>query len=209
MKRISLLMGVLFITLSCSLQAINQDNKIMNDSRLSKATFGAGCFWCVEAIFQELNGVDTVLSGYSGGEVDNPTYEAVCAGTTGHAEVIQVLYDSTVITYETLLEVFWKVHDPTTLNQQGADVGTQYRSVIYYHNEDQRTLAESYKVKLDKAGIWQDAIVTEISAFDTMYVAEAYHQNYYSENGSTNGYCRMVITPKVEKFRGVFHELLK
>lgn len=175
---------------------------------MSIATFGNGCFWCTEAIFQELKGVSKVESGYSGGHVKNPAYREVSNGTTGHAEVIQVTYDPAVITYAELLEVFWKTHDPTTLNRQGADVGTQYRSVVFYHDEEQKHLAEEYKQKLDAAGIWDNPIVTEISPLTNYYKAEDYHQNYYNLN-SNQGYCRMVIVPKLEKFRAVFKDKLK
>lgn len=172
------------------------------------ATFGNGCFWCTEAIFQQLKGVSKVESGYSGGHVKNPSYREVCNGTTGHAEVIQITYDPAVISFEELLEVFWKTHDPTTLNRQGADVGTQYRSAVFYHDEEQKKLAEEYKAKLDKAGIWPDPIVTEITAFANFYKAEDYHQNYFNLNGN-QPYCRAVIVPKVEKFREVFKDKLK
>jgi peptide-methionine (S)-S-oxide reductase len=172
------------------------------------ATFGAGCFWCVEAVFQMLDGVDKVVSGYAGGEVDNPTYKQVCEGTTGHAEVCQISYDPEVISFDELLEVFWKTHDPTTLNRQGADVGTQYRSVVFYHDEDQKNLAEEYKLRLEEAEIFDDPIVTEISPLSKFYVAEDYHQNYYNNNAS-QPYCSYVITPKLEKFEKVFRDKLK
>ncbi|CAN5146685.1 peptide-methionine (S)-S-oxide reductase MsrA [soil metagenome] len=172
------------------------------------ATFGNGCFWCTEAIFQLLKGVSKVESGYSGGHVKNPAYREVSNGTTGHAEAIQITYDPTVISFEELLEVFWKTHDPTTLNQQGADKGTQYRSAIFYHDDEQKRLAEEYKQKLDKAHIWDSPIVTEITPFTNFYKAEDYHQNYYNLN-SGQGYCRAVIVPKLEKFRAVFKDKLK
>jgi peptide-methionine (S)-S-oxide reductase len=175
---------------------------------LQKATFGSGCFWCTEAIFERLNGVVDVESGYSGGKVDNPTYEEVCSGTTGHAEVTQITYDSSVISYDELLEVFWKTHDPTTLNRQGNDVGTQYRSVIFYHNEEQKRLAEKYKGELNKSGAWEMPIVTEITAYKNFFSAEKYHQDYY-ENNPNQGYCSFVIAPKVEKFEKVFKDKLK
>ncbi|TKG89615.1 peptide-methionine (S)-S-oxide reductase [Puteibacter caeruleilacunae] len=182
--------------------------KNMKDDKLALATFGNGCFWCTEAIFQQLKGVEKVAPGYSGGESKNPTYKEVCSGLTGHAEVIQISYNPNEISYEKLLEVFWKTHDPTTLNRQGADVGTQYRSVIFYHNEEQKKLAEKYMKKLDESGAYDDPIVTEISAFDKFYVAEDYHTNYYNNN-KNQGYCRVVIQPKVEKFKKVFEEDLK
>jgi peptide methionine sulfoxide reductase msrA/msrB len=172
------------------------------------ATFGAGCFWCVEAVFQELKGVISVTSGYAGGHVKNPSYKEVCYGTTGHAEVAQIVYDPSVTSYDELLEVFWQTHDPTTLNRQGADEGTQYRSVIFYHNDTQKERAEYYKQELDASGAWDRPIVTEISPLPTFYPAEDYHQNYYSTNPE-QGYCRAVIRPKVEKFRKVFADKLK
>lgn len=174
----------------------------------AQATFGNGCFWCTEAVFQRLKGVDTVVSGYSGGQVPNPTYKQVCTGTTGHAEAIQIAYDPKVITFEELLEVFWKTHDPTTLNRQGPDQGTQYRSVIFYHDAEQKRLAEHYKKKLDAAGIFSAPIVTEISPFTIFYSAEDYHQNYYNENAS-QGYCRVMIKPKLEKLKQIFQDKLK
>ena len=172
------------------------------------ATFGSGCFWCTEAIFQNLKGVERVTSGYSGGTKENPTYKEVCSGNTGHAEVIQVVFDPAVINYNELLEVFWKTHDPTTLNRQGNDVGTQYRSVIFYQNENQKKLAEYYKAELEKSKIWDDPIVTEIVPYKNFYTAEDYHQNYYEQNTS-QPYCSFVITPKIEKFKKVFKEKLK
>jgi peptide-methionine (S)-S-oxide reductase len=175
---------------------------------LQKATFGSGCFWCTEAIFERLKGVKSVVSGYSGGKVENPTYKEVCTGTTGHAEVTQITYDPEVISFDELLEVFWKTHDPTTLNRQGNDVGTQYRSVIFYHNEEQKKLAEKYKDELNKSGAWDKPIVTEISPFTKFYPAEDYHQEYY-ENNPNQGYCAFVIAPKVEKFEKVFKDKLK
>ncbi|MCV9385576.1 peptide-methionine (S)-S-oxide reductase MsrA [Reichenbachiella sp. ABR2-5] len=172
------------------------------------ATFGNGCFWCTEAIFSELKGVSKVESGYSGGQTKNPTYKEVCSGTTGHAEVLQITYDPAVISFDELLEVFWKTHDPTTLNRQGNDVGTQYRSVVFYHNDTQKALAEKYKKELDASGAFADPIVTEITAFDVFYPAEDYHQNYYELNGE-QPYCNFVIRPKVEKFKKVFKDKLK
>jgi len=181
---------------------------INNMDSLQVATFGSGCFWCTEAIFERVNGVVKVESGYSGGTVENPTYEEVCTGTTGHAEVTQITYDPSVISFDELLEIFWKTHDPTTLNKQGNDVGTQYRSVIFYHNEEQKELAEKYKSELDKSGAWDNPIVTEISPFNNFYPAEGYHQDYY-ENNPKQGYCAFVIAPKVEKFEKVFKNKLK
>ncbi len=192
-------------------QDVSQIPKLMvsdTSQSIQTATFGAGCFWCVEAIFQQLDGVQTVASGYSGGHVDNPTYEQVCSGTTGHAEEIQVTYDPRQITYPELLEAFWSSHDPTTLNRQGADVGTQYRSVIYYHNEEQKAFAEQYKNELNAENTFGKPIVTEISPMSKFYKAENYHQNYYNLNGS-QPYCSIVIKPKLEKFKKVFKDKLK
>jgi len=172
------------------------------------ATFGAGCFWCVEAVFQQLDGVESVASGYAGGGLPNPTYEQVCSGQTGHAEVCQIRYTPSKISYAELLEVFWKTHDPTTLNRQGADQGTQYRSVIFYHNERQRQSAEKYRNELDASKAWDDPIVTEISASVDFYEAERSHQNYYVLNPRA-GYCQFVIVPKMNKFREVFGAKLK
>ncbi len=172
------------------------------------ATFGEGCFWCVEAVFQQLEGVISVQSGYAGGTIENPTYKQVCTGTTGHAEVCQIHFDPAKISFDELLEVFWKTHDPTTLNRQGADEGTQYRSVIFYHDEQQRALAEKRKKELDASGAWSDPIVTEISPLLKFFPAEDYHQNYYRSNPQ-QGYCRIVIRPKLDKFEKVFGDKLK
>ncbi len=167
------------------------------------ATFGAGCFWCVEAVFENVNGVESVVSGYSGGKRPNPTYEQVSTPASGHAEACQVTFDPEKVTYAELLEIFWKTHDPTTKDRQGNDVGTQYRSVIFYHEEEQRRLAEHYKKKLGEARVYDDPIVTEIVKFEAFYPAEKYHQNYYATNPD-QPYCRFVIQPKVEKFKKVF-----
>jgi peptide-methionine (S)-S-oxide reductase len=183
-------------------------NYMDGKSESKLATFGSGCFWCTEAIFQRLNGVDKVVSGYSGGHVDNPTYEQVCSGMTGHAESIQINYDSSKVSYDELLEVFWKIHDPTTKNRQGNDVGPQYRSVIFYHDAEQKKLAGAYKAKLEAEKIWDRPIVTEIVPFSKFWPAEDYHQNYYNNN-SSKGYCTVVITPKIEKFRKIFKDRLK
>jgi peptide-methionine (S)-S-oxide reductase len=177
-------------------------------ARTELATLGAGCFWCVEAIYQQLDGVLSVESGYAGGHVVNPTYEQVCEKTTGHAEVCQIRFDPDKISYDELLEVFWKTHDPTTPNRQGADVGPQYRSVIFYHSERQRDLAERYKRELNEKRVFDAPIVTEISPITQFYRAEGYHQNYYRSN-PYQGYCRLVIQPKVDKFRQVFKAKLK
>ncbi len=175
---------------------------------LDTATFGEGCFWCTESFFQQLKGVKKVVSGYSGGSVPNPTYQEVCMGTTGHAEVSNIIYDPAVISFDRLLEAFWKSHDPTTLNRQGNDVGPQYRSVIFYHNEQQKQKAESYKKKLDLSGAFDKPIVTAIEPLVNFYPAENYHQDYY-ENNPDKAYCQFVIRPKLEKFRKVFKEELK
>jgi peptide-methionine (S)-S-oxide reductase len=172
------------------------------------ATFAGGCFWCTEAVFQRLKGVGKVVSGYSGGHVDNPTYEQVCAGSTGHAESIQISYDPALVSFDQLLEVFWKTHDPTTKNRQGNDFGPQYRSVIFYHDAEQEKLAEAYKSKLGAEHIWDKPIVTEIVPFTKFWPAENYHQNYYNNN-LTQGYCTLVITPKIEKFKKIFKDRLK
>ncbi len=179
-----------------------------NTLRTDTATFGTGCFWCTEAIFQQLDGVLKVTSGYSGGEVPNPTYKEVCEGTTGHAECVEIVYDPEKITFDELLEVFWQTHDPTTLNRQGNDVGTQYRSAIFYHNADQKAKAEKYKAELSKSGAWDKPLVTEITAASVFYPAENYHQDYYNNNGSAP-YCYYVIKPKMEKFEKVFKDKLK
>ncbi len=171
-------------------------------------TFGTGCFWCSEAIFERVKGVISAEAGYSGGEIPHPTYQQVSQGNTGYAEVVQVVYNPDEISLEKLLEIFWKTHNPTTLNRQGADVGTQYRSAIFYHNAGQRKLAQGYKEKLEKAGIWPNPVVTEISPYKNFYPAEKYHQEYYRNNPSA-GYCQFVITPKIEKFEKVFKEVIK
>lgn len=174
---------------------------------LEVATVGGGCFWCVEAIYQELRGVERVVSGYAGGHVDNPTYRQICSGTTGHAEVTQIYFDPEQLSYEDLLYVFWRTHDPTTLNRQGADVGTQYRSTIMTHNERQREIAERSRAETDASGLYPNPIVTEIVPLTTFYEAEDYHQNYYRSNPN-QPYCRAVIDPKVSKFRKSFQERL-
>jgi len=175
---------------------------------LEIATFGGGCFWCSEAIFDRVNGVLKVESGYSGGTVANPDYKMVTTGSTGHAEVIQVTFDPQVVSFVELLEIFFKTHDPTTLNRQGADVGTQYRSVVLYHNEQQKIVTQQVIQQLNSEKIWSDPIVTEVVPFEVFYKAEAYHQEYY-ENNPNLGYCRLVITPKMEKFEKIFNEKLK
>ncbi len=180
----------------------------MNSIELSKATFAAGCFWCIQAMFQQLNGVESVLPGYMGGDTENPTYKEVCTGNTNHAEVCQITYNPDIISYEELLEVFWQVHNPTTLNRQGADVGTQYRSAIFYHNANQQKVAEDLKEALDQSGAWDNSIVTEIVPATTFYPAEDYHNNYF-KNNPQNNYCAYVVKPKIEKFKKVFQDKLK
>lgn len=179
----------------------------MADS-LEMTTLGGGCFWCLEAVYQELQGVQSAVSGYAGGAVENPTYYQVCNGTTGHAEVVQITFDPKIITFEDILYVFWRTHDPTTLNRQGYDVGTQYRSIILYHSEQQRASAEKSKRDTDASGLWPNPIVTEISPFTTFYKAEDYHQNFYRDN-PYQPYCRAIIDPKITKLRKEFREKLK
>jgi peptide-methionine (S)-S-oxide reductase len=214
MKRFSIALSALMVLLvvgsSCGQKSKGEKTTTVTETKpgMELATFGSGCFWCTEAIFLNVQGVEKVESGYSGGKVKNPTYREVCSGLTGHAEVIQVTYDPKVVSYDELLEIFWQTHDPTTLNRQGADEGTQYRSVVFYHNDEQKTLAEGYKKKLTEAKAFDDPIVTEISPFTIFYKAEDYHQNYYNLNGSAP-YCSFVIKPKLDKFKKVFKEKLK
>ncbi len=170
---------------------------ISGSGQTETATFGSGCFWCTEAIFRSLKGVETVESGYSGGQLKNPTYNEICTGETGHAEVIQITFDPQVIKFQELLEVFWETHDPTTLNRQGADVGTQYRSVIFYHSPEQKEIAGKYKAELNSENVFGKPVVTEITAFGKFYKAENYHQDYFANNRS-QGYCQFVIVPKLE-----------
>ncbi len=175
---------------------------------LKEATFGAGCFWCIEACYSEMKGIIEVYPGYAGGQTINPTYNQVCEGKTGHAEVARIVYNDEEITFEELLEVFWFVHNPTQLNRQGNDIGTQYRSVVFYHDEEQKKITEEYKARLTKEEVWDQQIVTEIVPIANFYKAEAYHQNYFKSNPE-NMYCQAVVRPKVEKFRKVFGEKLK
>ena len=177
-------------------------------SKLETATLGAGCFWCVEAIFQDLRGMHQVISGYAGGTVENPTYRQVCSETTGHAEVVQITFAPEVISLEDLLYVFWRTHDPTTLNRQAADMGTQYRSAIFYHSEEQKAIAEKSKKETDASGLWPNPIVTEIVPFTNFYETEGYHQNYYLLNPN-QPYCQLAIHPKVGKFKKEFQAQLK
>ena len=195
---------------SAKTQTSNLNASMINvNEKLDTATFATGCFWCTEAIFEELKGVIKVISGYSNGHVPNPTYKEVCTGETGHAECVQIQYEPDKISYDELLEVFFQVHDPTTLNRQGADVGTQYRSAIFYNNEEQRQKAEYYKAELDKSGAFKNPIVTEIARAETFYPAEDYHQEYYINNRNSNPYCAVVIRPKLDKFKKVFANKLK
>ncbi len=210
----SLLFILVLSVFSCANQTPNpaatmtNTNNLSSSTHLDTATFGAGCFWCVEAVFMELEGVVSVTSGYAGGTVNNPTYTEVCTGLTGHAEVCRIVYDPKVIPFMDLLQAFWLSHDPTTLNRQGNDTGTQYRSVIFYHNAQQKEAAEHTKRELDASHAFPNPVVTEISALTEFYPAEDYHQNYYTQNGN-EPYCSMVIKPKVEKFRKVFKDKLR
>lgn len=197
---------LLFVVFLVSSNLISQEE--MNKNKYETATFGSGCFWCTEAIFERVDGVIDVISGYAGGLESNPTYELICTGTTRYAEVTQLKYDKEVISYQTLLKIFWETHDPTTLNRQGADVGPQYRSVIFYHNQEQKETAERLKDELNKSEIWDKPIVTEITLISNFYKAEDYHQNFY-ENNPSNSYCNFVITPKVKKFEKIFSEISK
>jgi peptide-methionine (S)-S-oxide reductase len=175
--------------------------------RTETATLGGGCFWCLEAIYQNVKGVSLVVSGYAGGSVDNPSYQAVCSGTTGHAEVMQITFDPDVISYDNILYIFWRMHDPTTPNRQGADVGTQYRSIIFYHDETQQEIAEHSRKQADASDLWDNAIVTEVVPLARFYPAEDYHQNYY-RNNPRQPYCTMVIDPKVDKFKKSFQDMM-
>jgi peptide-methionine (S)-S-oxide reductase len=207
LKKTSILL-YLFISFSaCAQNNANSKSNKINMTNIETITLGSGCFWCTEAFFQRLKGVVSVTSGYSGGFVDNPTYEQVCDKTTGHAEVCQVLFDTTKISLDEILSVFWKTHDPTTLNQQGNDIGPQYRSVVFFHNKHQADLALKYIKELDAAKAWPNPIVTTVEAFEKFYAAENYHQNYYNNN-KNQGYCRYVIGPKLEKFEKVFADKL-
>jgi len=203
-KNVILAIAASLLTLAC----VAQNKQSMEASELKTATFGAGCFWCTEAVFLNVNGVTKVVSGYSGGKVKNPTYREVCTGLTGHAEVTQITYDPKKVSFEDLLEVFWNTHDPTTLNRQGADEGTQYRSVVFYANDEQKKIAEQYKKQLEASHLYKNPIVTEISPLSIFYPAEDYHQNYYALN-QDQGYCQYVIRPKVEKFKKHFADKLK
>lgn len=209
-RKLTLLAGIFLLWgfTDAGAQTDKMQNKPMSDSQLQEATFGAGCFWCVEAVFEELKGVRKVIAGYAGGHVEDPTYRQVTTGTTGHAEVARLTYDPSVITYRQLLTVFWHTHNPTTLNRQGADVGPQYRSVIFFHNEEQKKIAEQSLKETDASDLWEDPIVTEIEPLSNYSRAENYHQNYY-ENNPNAGYCQVVIAPKLKKLREEFSELIK
>lgn len=196
------------VLVSLATYAIAQNKNTMESNELKTATFGAGCFWCTEAVFLNVNGVTKVVSGYSGGKVKDPTYREVCTGLTGHAEVTQITYDPKKVSFEDLLEVFWNTHDPTTLNRQGADEGTQYRSAVFYNDDEQKKIAEQYKKQLEASHVYKNPIVTEISPLTNFYPAEDYHQNYYALNPN-QGYCQFVIRPKVEKFKKQFSAKLK
>lgn len=211
MQRLTLIILAFLLVTGCKSNTIKNDKQMeinANGIETDTATFAAGCFWCVEAVFQELKGVLSVTSGYTGGKIKNPSYREVCSGLTGHAEACQIIYDPKVISYDELLEAFWGSHDPTTLNRQGADQGTQYRSAIFYHNDQQKQLAETYKAKLNSEKAFDKPVVTEISPAGAFYKAEDYHQNYFNENGNAP-YCTFVIVPKLEKFRKVFKDKLK
>ena len=206
--KISLLFAALVFTNPGNGQHKRAIATMEKQSQMETATFGSGCFWCTEAIFLNVEGVEKVESGYEGGKVKNPTYKEVCSGLTGHAEVVRLTFNPAVVSYDQLLEIFWKTHDPTTLNQQGADIGTQYRSVIFYHDEQQKQKAEFYKKRLEEEKAFDNPIVTEISPAATFYKAEDYHQNYYNLNSSAP-YCTYVIQPKLEKFKKAFNAILK
>jgi len=199
-----------FATKSCEAKNNYQKPKeeIMKSEKSEVAIFGAGCFWCTEAVFQRVEGVESVVSGYTGGKTDNPTYQDISSGTTGHAEVCQITYNPDIVSFQELLRVFFLTHDPTTLNKQGADVGTQYRSAIFYTSEEQKNTANLVVDEINREGIYDSKIVTEITPEKMFYPAEKYHQNYYNEN-PRQGYCAFVITPKIEKFEKIFKNLMK
>ena len=208
MKWISII-TIIFAFSSCSNAQIDEDEEILNESEnMNTITLGAGCFWCVEAVFSELKGVESVVAGYAGGTVKNPSYKEVCKGKTGHAEVAQISYDPSQISLAEILQVFWQTHDPTTLNRQGADVGSQYRSVIFYHTKEQGKLSLQYKTELSESGAWKNPLVTEVLPIPKFYRAENYNQDYYLQNGDQQ-YCKYVIQPKLDKFRKVFASKLK
>ncbi|MBV6484511.1 MAG: Peptide methionine sulfoxide reductase MsrA [Flavobacteriales bacterium] len=198
-----------FYLISCSSISVEtKEPQIAINQTMDTITFGAGCFWCVEAVYSDLKGVETVVSGYAGGTVKNPSYKEVCTGNTGHAEVCQITYNPEVISFQELLEVFWQVHDPTTLNRQGGDIGTQYRSAIFYHTNEQKQIAEDFLNTLNNEKVFPNPIVTEITPINNFFPAEDYHQDYFELNGD-NPYCQAVVKPKLEKFRKVFKDKLK
>lgn len=199
---------ILISLFALSLSGFAQNNKTKNNSNLETITLGGGCYWCVEAVYENLDGVKSVVSGFSGGRVANPTYEEVCTGTTGHAEVVQITYDKNITDINEIFKVFFTVHDPTTLNRQGADVGTQYRSVIFYKDSEQKKAAENIIAELNKEKVYSNPIVTKVEPFKVFYKAEDYHQNYYANN-KNQPYCKMVIQPKIEKFEKIFKNKLK
>ena len=203
-----ILAGTTFAASCQNNKSMEENQHVSKDMPLDTATFGAGCFWCVEAVFLQMKGVVHVESGYAGGHLKNPSYKEVCSGTTGHAEVAQVVYNPDTISYETFLEIFWHAHNPTTLNRQGGDVGTQYRSAIFYHTDAQKEAAEKSLEDAEKRQIWPGKIVTEITPINNYYVAENYHQNYL-ENNPNQAYCSAVVAPKVQKIRKTFKHLLK
>lgn len=209
---LGLLILSIVLTLACAghetREVPRETERITKTMEQATATFAGGCFWCTEALFSELKGVSRVTSGYIGGQVENPTYEQVCSGQTGHAEATEILYDPKQVSYDELLEVFFKTHDPTSLNRQGADVGTQYRSAVFYHSPEQQQAVSAIIDELEKAKVYDKPIVTEVTAASKFYPAEQYHQDYYFNNPN-QGYCAMVITPKVEKFRKIFADRLK
>jgi peptide-methionine (S)-S-oxide reductase len=206
---LTLLIAASSVTESAAVHT-KKDNMMSEKGNIEKveyATFGGGCFWCIEAVFSKVRGVESAISGFAGGHRANPTYEQVVTGATGHAEVVQVAFDPSVVSYLQLLEIFFTVHDPTTLNQQGADVGTQYRSAIFFHNESQKHDAEKVIERITEEKIWDNPIVTEVSPLEQFYAASEYHQNYFEKNPN-QGYCQMVIRPKVEKFKKMFDEMI-
>jgi peptide-methionine (S)-S-oxide reductase len=190
------------------MRILKKGNEDDMEQKTEKATLAGGCFWCLEAIYKKVKGVKEVISGYSGGQTNNPTYEQVCSDTPGHAEAVQITFDTNIISYEDILKIFWQIHNPTTLNRQGYDVGSQYRSAIFYHNDQQKQIAEKLKKELQNANTWSDPIVTEIVPYSEFYPAEEYHKDYL-ENHPENNYCQMVVIPKVEKFKKRFQDYLR
>ncbi len=211
--RPAVMLGMLVLGMAHSIpaQVAPDDQKTVSGSQRANmeiATFAGGCFWCTEAVYQEIKGVESVIPGYTGGQLANPSYEQVCSGTTGHAEAVQIAFDPQQVSFDKLLEIHWQSHDPTTLNRQGADRGTQYRSAVFYHSDEQKRIAEEQKKKLDQSGIFSDPIVTEITPASKFYPAEKYHMNYFRSNPN-QGYCAMIIRPKVEKIKKLFADDLK